>query len=129
MPSNPKGSQVIFHNPRPLLVIELARSVRLGHCYSGATYKITSRVQQTGASLRKLWLAGVLGYGQEFRVLSQTDGREAPAGHDEVPAVLLMDDGSLDLTTPALNWEGKPCPSARIPYYVYETETRCDSGG
>ena len=129
MPSNPLGTQVIFHNPRPILTIEVARSMKLGHCYSGTTYRITSRQRQTPGTLRKLFEAGVLGFGQEFRVISQADGKEEAAGLDECRAVLLRDNGILDLVTPAVNWEGKPIPVARIPYFVYETETRCDSGG
>ena len=117
-----------FPNPRPKLVIEHIGGCMLGNCYSGQTDRITSRFKLSAETIRKLYELGLVGFGQEFWVKSQCDGNEKPAFMDELIAV-SEDRYGKELPGPALNaYTQEPIAPIQSPVYVYECESRCDSG-
>ncbi len=107
---------------RPTLAIEVTGGAKLGNCYRSTTYRVTAMPHRLKLeALHKLNDIGVLGFGQEFYVRSKCDGTEEPAGHDEVQCV--EEDG-----TPAKRPDGRAFEPHRYPFFVYECESRCDSG-
>jgi hypothetical protein len=64
---------------------------------------------------------GILGYGQEFIVKSQCDGKEDPAGFDEVQS---LDEKGLPEVNP---YSGKVYEPIKYEFYVYIVESRVDS--
>lgn len=119
----------VFRNPRPSLVIEHVGGGALGRCYSSSLWRVTSTVRLSTDTLKALNGAGVLGIGQEFYVRSPADGKEPAAGEDEVPCVTVDRRTGQPTGEPANNpYSGEPYGSTRCPYYVYECESRCDSG-
>ena len=91
---------------RSPLVIECTGGAHLGRCYNSVPHKITSTNRLSAETIQCLFRDVFLSYGQEFRIGSQCDGKEEPAGIDKEPS------GSY---------------TYEHPYYVYVTETRCDS--
>ncbi len=119
----------VYLNPRPALTIENAGGGSLGNCYSSAIYKVTSTVRLSAATLKALNATGVLGFGQEFYIRSQADGKEAAAGEDEVPCVTVDRRTGQPTGEPAINpYSGEPYGSHKYPWFVYMCESRCDSG-
>jgi hypothetical protein len=118
-----------YLNPRPHLVIDSTGGGSLGNCYSASLWRVTSTKRLSTDALKALNKAGVLGFGQEFYVRSQADGKETAAGEDEVPCVTVDRRTGKPTGEPAINpYNGKPYGSTKCPFYVYECESRCDSG-
>ena len=109
-------------NPRPTLVIEYTGGKNLGRCYNSASYKITSTYVLDEKTLKALFYAGVIGYGQEFHIHSKVGRASEIAGIDVKEWV---DDVTGE---PAINPYTKNlyAPSEQ-PYYVYNVESRVDS--
>ncbi len=125
MSSNPTH---VFRNPRPMVVIENIGGKQLGSCYNASYYRVTALYRLSENTLRALNVAGVMGYGQTFSIRSQCDGKEEPAGEDDVKCVTVDCNGEV-IADPAINpYTNVPYKSAKIPYFVYECETTCDSG-
>lgn len=109
----------VFSSDRPDLVIRCVRTEKLGNCYYATTYSVESKSRRlTKEDLTTLYKLGLLGYGQDFRVISKCDSKVEAAIRDETPCVLS--------TT------GDPCGNPKhapstVPVYVYECETRVDS--
>lgn len=113
---------------RPKLVIERTGGGQISNCYSGSTWKITSLYPLKKETILSLYHAGVVGFGQEFGILSQCDGKEKPAGHDTVECVEISRSGEV-LPGPAINpYSAEPYPDKQLPFYVYECWSKCDSG-
>jgi len=118
-----------YPRTRPTLSIESTGGARLGNCYNASYYKVTSAWRLTHEQLRKLNAAGVLGFGQEFTVKSQCDGKEPVAFVDLVPCVVM--EGGKVLDEPPVNpysRTGELYKPSEYGYFVYECEARCDSG-
>ena len=97
---------------RPKLTIEYVETRNLGRCFNSTSYKITSIARLSTKTINALFDAGLLGCGQSFRISSQCDGKEEPAGYDEVPYK---------------NYFGET-RTRQDEYFEYKTETECDSG-
>lgn len=118
-----------WHNPRPRLAIELVRSWIPRNCVQMSVYRVTSTpFRLTPEQFTKLDAAGFLGSGQSHRLLSQCDGKEAPAFFDSVTCKDFDAAGNL-VRDPSLNDKGEPAfPPHDIEVFVYEVERLCDSG-
>jgi hypothetical protein len=117
-----------YPNPRPQLVIERTGGGAISNCYSGASWKITSLYQLKKETILQLYLAGVVGFGQEFGVTSQCDGLEQPTGWDEIECVEFDSQGYVVQGKPKNQYTGEDRPPIKSPYFVYECWSRCDSG-
>lgn len=106
---------------RQILNIEVTGGANLGRCYTSTTYRVTSRSYLGTKEIDELRKMGYLGYGQEFY------------------AKYVNDSGQLEVLQPTGNptdWQERnalPKPTMATPtaydyQYVYEIETRCDSG-
>lgn len=116
-----------FRNPRPRLLVENLGGSSLGRCYSASFQRVTSTLRMTREQLEALRMAGVIHSGQELYIRSQCDGKEAAAGEDTVPCVAVVDGAVVD--EPAINpYSGKLYAPIQCSYFVYDIETRCDSG-
>lgn len=91
-------------------------------CCSINGYRIRSNSQVGKDGLMALFNVGLLGSGQEFRIHSQCDGKEKPAGHYVAPCV--DDKTGMIAKNP---YTGVDYESHQIPYYEYFTSTLCDS--
>lgn len=121
--------EVLWRNPRPQLTIECTRGFQISNCYSGALWRVTSDRRLSRGTLEALNNAGVLGFGQEFRILSRADGSEDPAGKDAIqPSVRDRVTGNLVEGEIAVDYLGKPHTAMEMPFWIYECESRCDSG-
>jgi len=119
----------VYRNPRPQLTIESNGGKSLGHCYTASYYRITSQRKLTRETIRKLFESGFLGSGQGFAVQSKCDGQEAPSGHDEIQCIVVDRRTGEQLNESAINpYSGELYKPIMAPYYVYDTETTCDSG-
>lgn len=113
----------VYRNKRPVLTVEMTGGRKLGNCYGSTTYRITSTNRMSREQINALRETRMIGYGQEFYVKSQCDGKEAPAGEDEVPCV------DSETGQPAMNpYSGEPYKPTKMPFFVYEVEDRVDSG-
>jgi hypothetical protein len=62
-------------------------------------------------------------------VRSQADGKEAPAGYDETPCQVVDRRTGKVLDEPPINdYSGEPIKPIQQEFYVYDCESRCDSG-
>ena len=119
----------VYKNNRPKLTIEVIGSKELGRCFNATYYRITSTHKLSREALKGLYDIGLLGSGQGFATMTKCDGTEAPAGEDEVPCVVVDRRTQEVLNEQAINpYSKKPYASMKMPYFVYETETSCDSG-
>ena len=110
-----------YRDRTPTLTIKIVSSAKLGTCYYSTTYRVTSKaVRLSAEKLAQLSRAGVLGQGQEFRVLSQCDGQEVPNAYDKVACTVTEDGGACQ--NPQHKW-------FEVPYYSYDCERRVDSSG
>lgn len=117
-----------YPNPRPSLVIERTGGASLGACYDESYWRITSTNRIKKETIRQLFELGLIGFGQEFSIKSQCDGKEPPAGTDTVECVETDQRGNT-LPGPAINpYSGEPYKPYQYPYFVYECVSRCDSG-
>jgi len=124
-------SNLSFTYPKPMpdLTIETTGGGSLGNCYSSTTWRVTSLHRLSVKKLEALNEAGVLGFGQEFYIRSQADGKEAPAGEKESACVAVDRNTGKPTADPAINqYSGKPYEPHKYPFFVYECESRCDSG-
>lgn len=133
----------VYRNPRPVIAVESTGGASLGNCYSVSFFKVTSTQALSMQKLQHLFLVGVLGVGQTFsarrvtaagtlervqEVLGWQDKVE-PTGHDAVECTAVDRNTQKAVNEPATNpYTGKPYAPIQAPYYVYECETRCDSG-
>jgi len=107
---------------RPKIEIRCTGGANLGRCYNAAYYKITSTHRLSREQIIGLRNLHLLGSGQEFRINSQCDGKEEPAGFDTVN---MIDTKTGEI---AINrYSGKQYEPVDEPYYEYQTETRVDS--
>lgn len=117
---------------RPHMTVSGGPSVQNGPCQSTSTYRVESHLRLTPEKLQHLFAAGVLGVGQEFRVLSQCDGKEEAAFLVEVPCVEIDRRTGKRITpegqVPINPYSGKSCGTHSYPFFVYECSTYCDSG-
>jgi hypothetical protein len=114
---------------RPGFVIENAGGSMLGNCYSQSLYRVTSRVRLSKERLEALYKLGLIGMGQEFYVRSKCDGTEEPAIVDEVGCTTCDENGKPTGEPPINSYTGQPITgTVPITHYVYDCETRCDSG-
>lgn len=121
-------ARAVWLRVRPDLVIEVTGGASLGNCYSSTTRRVTSASRLTREQLTALYRLGLLGMGQEFYIRSTCDGTEEPAVFDDVPCV-MVDDNDQPTGEPAINqYTGEPRPPTRYDYFVYDLDTRCDSG-
>lgn len=119
----------VYRNTRPKLVIECTGSKNLGRCYTATYYRITSLERLSKEKLEGMFDIGLIGLGQMFSILSKCDGTEEPAGTDTVPCVVVDPVTGEVLNERAINpYTGEPYLPNMQPYYVYNTENRCDSG-
>jgi hypothetical protein len=117
-----------WQQTRPKLVIERTGGGAISNCYSGDTWRIISTFRLTKEKIVALYKLGLVGFGQEFGVLSQCDGNELPAGYDTVDCVEVTPKGEA-LPGPAINpYSEEPYTSMLFPYYIYECWSKCDSG-
>ena len=116
-----------FIDPNPVIAIHRGESKELGRCYSGGEYKIVSTKKLKSQDILKFWDMGLLGYGQEFSIMSKCDGTEEPAGFTEVEGV-MMDKFGKKYNDPPVDWAGNPAKPTKFFYYEYITHWRCDSG-
>lgn len=136
-------NKYIYKNNRPQLTVSNSGGGQLGNCYSSSTYMVTSLHALSESDLRSLRDIGCMVYGQEFYV-KQVDeagkllpvsvsldwhGRSkvAPSGHDVVECVEVNYKGEV-IACPGINpYSKEPYKPMRIPYYVYQCESRVDS--
>jgi hypothetical protein len=104
----------VYKKERSNMEIKFVRSVNIGRCYNAFYYEITSTRKLTCEQIHGLRKLGFLGYGQEFNVNSQCDGKEEPAGYDTVQC---LENGEVVMTYKPL----------KEPYFVYHVENRVDS--
>ncbi len=117
----------VYWNHRPRLVVENRGGKALGNCYIASFQRITSTLRMSRKEIEALRDAGVLHGGQEFYIRSQCDGNEPAAGQDMLPCVVELNGEILD--EPAINpYSGLPYAPIQQSYFVYETESRVDSG-
>lgn len=139
------GTKRVYRNPRPQLTIQVTGGAHLGRCYEATYYKVTSKRPLSKKDLRNLRDGGFVGYGQEFmcwyqnsegnreQVPEELDWRTSkdlvPTCHDVVPCV-DVDEVTGEVTkNPSVNpYSGKEDQPINDPYYVYECESRVDSG-
>lgn len=60
------------------LIIESEGSKSIGRCYYETKFKVYSAYKISRAQFSDMFMAKILGYGQEFNVTSQCDGNELP---------------------------------------------------
>ena len=135
--------QAVWKNPRPLLAVEHTAGSKLGNCYYGTYYTITSLHPLDTEQISLLRAAGFIGFGQTFSIMGQlVDSKLVdipqkldwkiragvkPSGQDTIKAVNVDAAGNV-LPGIALNeYTGKPVRSISAPYYQYVTEDRVDS--
>jgi len=119
----------VYRNARPSIVIESRGGKQLGNCYHASYYRVTSLRKLTKETIDGMFRLGLIGYGQEFCILTKCDGSEEPAGTDTVPCVVIDEGTGEVIDEPAINpYSGEPYGPNMQPYYVYDTESRCDSG-
>lgn len=109
-----------YKNPRPALVIESMGGANLGRCYNSMSYRVTSVEKINRDNLIKLRDAGFLGYGQEFTVHSQCDGKEEPGGYDMIDCHTYNSQGH-DLG------KDESRQPIKVSYFIYNCESRVDS--
>ncbi len=113
----------VYRNPRPQLTIELVKSADLGNCKHKSFFRVTSTRKLSFDALTSLYDLGFLGSGQAFTVLDQTEYTDT--------LICVAEDEFTGQPTgaPANNpYTGKPYDPIQSAYYVYLTETFCDSG-
>lgn len=116
----------VYKETRPRLTIEHLGGQGLGRCYSASYWLVTSTRRLSKEILTDLNHIGVLGFGQEFFIHSPCDGKEEPAGIDQVPCVGMEGEKIVD-EHPNNPYTGKPYGSSPFPYYQYRCESRVDS--
>jgi len=117
-----------YPHKRPQLTIELIGGKNISRCYDEHTWKITSTFKLKPEKIKALYELGLVGFGQEFVVVSQCDGKEQPAGKDEVACVETTPQG-IELPGPAINpYTDEPYKPTFYSYYEYICVSRCDSG-
>lgn len=52
--------------------INIIASANLGRCYNSATYEVLTKYPMRDESIKKMWEIGVLGCGQEFRLVEKS---------------------------------------------------------
>ena len=109
-----------YKRKRPNVAIFFVKEANLGNCYNAYYYKIVTNNRMSRKTIVSLRELGLLGSGQEFKITSQCDGEEEPAGFDTVECI--NSDG-----TPAENYLGVPVEPREEPYYVYHIMNRIDS--
>jgi hypothetical protein len=121
--------QHVYLTVRPDLVIDGTGGASLGNCYGASYFRITSRRRLSQEQIKALFALGLLGSGQEFYVRSQCDGKEEAGAVDEVGCTKLDETGKPTGEPPINPYNGQPrTGTVRYEYFVYDTETRCDSG-
>jgi hypothetical protein len=126
---NTEGTNKVYKRTRPHLTIEITGGGSLGNCYSQTNWRVTSWNRISKEKLVSMNNIGLLGIGQEFYVSSQADGKEPAAGHDETPCQVVDRRTGKVLDEPPINdYSGKPIEPIQCEFYVYDCESRCDSG-
>ena len=119
----------VYRSSRADIAIKCTGGASLGNCYSASYWTVTSRHKLTVEKLEGMRKLGVLGFGQEFRILSKCDGTEEAAGHDEVPCSVEDRYTGKVLDEPAINpYSGEPYKPIQESFYIYNCESCCDSG-
>jgi len=137
------GTSRVYKHSRPSLVVECTGGRNLGNCYNASYYRITSLQALGRDQIMALREAGFLGYGQEFSfTYKNADGSRGavpdkvdwkikvePTASDTVQCVEVDDRTGEVLRTPSINpYTGEPDGTTEISYFVYECESRVDSG-
>lgn len=122
------GNIVRYPQSRPDLTIECTGGKSLERCYSASYWRITSLNRIKKDTINQLFQLGLVGIGQAFDIRSQCDGKEPPAFVEEIAAVEFDMMGAIVPGMPINEYSGKPFAPSRQHVYVYECETRCDSG-
>lgn len=114
--------QVSYPRRQPALVVEHMGGGKLGNCYSGARDIVRSFMPLTDRQLRQLQGMGVISSGQDLWIAKAYEDVEevAPVGYDDATGRVL--------DTVPLAPDGQAYAPVKFPVYVYEVETRCDSG-
>jgi len=112
----------VFRNPRPRLVVESTGGKKLGHCYSASYFRVTSTFKLDSEDLKNLFYTGALGYGQGFSLVSES------SGSDTVPCLGIDGDTVIENPVNPYSKTGARYQPIQVPFFVYNTETRCDSG-
>lgn len=97
------------YDRRDVLRIEHAGGANLGRCYNAHSFRVTSNRPLKSEDFKSLRDAGVLGYGQEYRV--------SPAEKKELRYVPY-----------GVDWRGQPFTNeVSMPYFVYMVTDYVDS--
>lgn len=150
---DPRTYEVFWEQVRPILSIEHAGGGKLGNCYYGSSYKITSSVALDQEEINSLRANGFLGGGQEFYIRGQLmEGgklesvpkrwphkddwhqwevrqKHPPSGVDNVPPTVrdARTKERLEIV-PVNRYSGEPITSTHpFPYFEYLVESRVDS--
>lgn len=118
----------VYRNARPKLTIESTGGRSLGNCYVVQYFKITSRSRLHIDQINALRIAGFLGSGLEFNVISECSGAEQEAGEDDIRCVTIDTNTNEIIADPAINpYSNEPYLAKKEPYFVYMCEARTDS--
>jgi hypothetical protein len=110
---------------RPDLAVSFVWGCTPSNCYHESYYEVISRRKLDAADLDALDSIGVLGMGQEYRVIQ---GAEEII--DSVPPVTIdKRNGKALPDVPPVNWCGDPITNyTDLKYYRYTIRRICDSG-
>ena len=137
------GSIFVYRRVRPILTVEDTGGSQLGNCYHACYYKVTSLFSICKKTLWQLKDAHFISDGQEFYCkFVKANGDRVPVPEDmdwrqkieptgiDIVLCLEIDEKTGDVlnTNPINKYTGKPYGTTEIGYYVYEVETRVDSG-
>lgn len=94
-------------------------------CVTVTTFHIHSLQPLSGDNLEDLRRAGIIGYGQSYRLI-----RSTTEAVDAVRETRDRKTGEVVPDVPPRNWEGRlhETDVAPLTYYVYDIESTCDSG-
>jgi hypothetical protein len=112
--------EYIYRNPRPRLLVTANGGHTPFPCYSVSRYIVTTTYPLSDDELKALFASGAVGYGQESRVVEQTESS------DTVPCVGIKGDEVIE--NPLNPYSGKPYKPIQMPVYTYHVETVCGSG-
>lgn len=111
----------VYRNPRPRLLVESKGGKKLGNCYSASYYTVTSTYPLTDAEFDALFESGAIGYGQVYY-------RKPEVVLVDTVRCVGMEGNKVVDENPLIPYSGKPYGTIQQAYFVYEVETRCDSG-
>lgn len=100
----------VWNRTIPDLAVYNQGGANLGRCYNAYYYLVESKSKLTAAAIVGLRTAGVLGFGQEFRIST-----------DEFVRYVMFQPSGVDPRS------DKPYPAQALTLYCYRFESRVDS--